>query len=121
MMMEVSSSLARLGAQLQRDQDYSDLETLDRLHDAVDDLFTTPGSFEDVATNLTNLVSNHSTLSAHLDELQQLIDECRYADYPTSTTESIDQITHQAEQEQARLEALHRAVLDFLDRYFSEY
>ena len=121
MMMEVSSSLARLGAQLQRDQDYSDLGTFERLRDNIDDIFTTPISFDDVATNLTNLISNHPTLSAHLDDLQQIIEEHRYADYPTSTTESIDQITHQAEQEQARLEALHRAVLDFLDRYFSEY
>ena len=120
-MMEVSSSLARLGAQLRRNQDYADLETPDRLRDNIDDIFTTPISFDDVATNLTNLISNHPTLSAHLDELQQLIDEYRYADYPTSSTDSIDQITHQAEQEQARLEALHQAILDFLDRYFSEY
>ena len=120
-MMEVSSSLARLGAQLRRNQDYADLETPDRLRDNIDDIFTTPISFDDVTTNLTNLISNHPTLSAHLDELQQLIDEYRYADYPTSSTDSIDQITHQAEQEQARLEALHQAILDFLDRYFSEY
>ena len=121
MMMEVSSSLARLGAQLRRNQDYSDLGTFERLRDNIDNIFTIPISFDDAATNLTNLIANHPTLSTHLDDLQQIIEEHRYADYPTSTTESIDQITHQAEQEQARLEALHRAVLNFLDRYSSEY
>lgn len=120
-MMEVSSGLARLGAQLQRHQAYSDLNSLEHLHDVVNDLFTTPGSFDDVATNLTNLITNHPTLSAHLDELRQLIEEHRFADYPTSTADSIDQIAHQGEQEQARLEALQQAILDFIDQHFANY
>ena len=117
LLQNTSEALAQLATRLGRERDDYDLSSNQNLRDAVDEIFTLPEDYDAATTALTNLFANHPTFSAHLGDLQELIEQYRYSDRPTSSAESVDQITHQDDQMRARLEALHQAVLNLIDQH----
>ena len=118
--LNASSALAKLGGQLQRYHQSSPQPDLESIQETINDIFTNPTDFEVVVTNLLNVINNSPSLAAHIDEFNRIIDEARFSDLPSSSDDSINQITHQGENEQARLDALQQAIQNLIDQYYLE-
>lgn len=117
---KASGTLAELSAQLRRSQFFDSTNGSAHLRETIEDIFNDGGSYDIVTDNLLETVNNHPLLSPHRQTFQELVDNYRHDNLPSSTEEGIEQTTHYFEREADRLDALRTAFLNLLDQFLND-